>query len=736
MRAMNRSVWLRSVAGATVLAALGGPQARAEIPDGGAAEAAATASELLDAAAPSVSELVVVAPRRLADVAGSFTALDADTFRRSQPLTINDVLRRVPGLYLRGEEGLGLRPNIGFRGLNPTRSSEVLLLEDGVPLTYAPYGSNETYYHPPLERFSGVEVLKGAGQIVFGPHTVGGVINYRTPAPPEEAEGRLLVRGGSRNTREVALQGGDTFGRLGLVGGVTARESDGSRANHHLAYADVFVKGVYRITDDQDLTLKLTSYGEDSQVSYSGLTQAEYQADPRGNPFPNDRFELARHGASLSHGVRFNDSLQLTTVVYGSSFERDWWRQSSNSSQRPNDSSDPACRSLANLNTTCGNEGRLRQYYLFGVESRLAADWTLGGSPQRTQAGLRAHAENQERFQWNGDLPNSRAPGVGPNAGVREHNVRQARALSGYVQNTARFGDFALSGGLRYESIAFERSNKLPGGGRGQSELQALIPGAGLTWSPNPTLTVFAGVHRGFSPPRVEDVITNTGGSVELDEELSVNSELGVRGRPAPGLRLEVTAFQMDFENQIVPSSVAGGVGATLTSAGETLHQGVEGALSFSSAEAHGTADDLYAEAAVTYLARAEYEGARFSGVSGFGTVSVTGARLPYAPELTARAALGYRSAGGLQGEIEAVYTGEMVTDDLNTVTPTADGQRGLIDDNLIWSLAASAPLPGAPVRILLSIRNIFDTTAIVDRSRGILVNEPRIAQLGLEARF
>jgi Fe(3+) dicitrate transport protein len=721
-------------ASATALLAFSGLHARAETSSAPAAAEAAGAETGADLG-EAVSELVVVAPRRLRDVPGSVTVLEAEDYRRSQPLSINDVLRRVPGLYLRGEEGLGLRPNIGFRGLNPTRSSEVLLLEDGVPVTYAPYGSNETYYHPPLERFSGVEVLKGAGQIVFGPHTVGGVINYRTPAPPEEAEGRLLLRAGSRDTREIVLQGGDTFGRLGLVGGFTARESDGARDNHHLAYADLFLKGVLRLTDTQDLTVKLTSFGEDSQVSYSGLTDAEYRENPRGNPFPNDRFETARHGASLAHGVQLTDDVKLVTVLYGSSFERDWWRQSSNSSQRPNDRSDLACGGMVNLSTTCGNEGRLRQYYQFGLESRLTADWTLGGIPQHTEAGVRAHAENQERFQWNGDRPDSRSPGTGPNAGVREHNARQARALSGYLQNTARLGDLALTGGLRYETISFERSNKLLGR-RGESELQALIPGAGITWTPRPELTVFAGVHRGFSPPRVEDVISDAGGSIELDEERSVNSELGVRARPLPGLRFEATLFRMDFENQIVPSSVAGGVGATLTSAGETLHQGLEGAFSFSSAEARGGAGDLYLEGALTYLGQAEYRGPRFSTVAGATAVSVTGNRLPYAPELTGRAAVGYRAANGVQGELEAVYTGEMFADDLNTVGPTADGQRGLIPDNLIWSAALSAPFPGTPVRLLLSVRNLFDETAIVDRSRGILVNEPRIAQVGVEVRF
>ncbi|MDP8917089.1 MAG: TonB-dependent receptor, partial [Pseudomonadota bacterium] len=336
---------------------------------------------------------------------------------------------------------------------------------------------------------------------------------------------------------------------------------------------------------------------------------------------------------------------------------------------------------------------------------------------------------------WNGDRPTSRSPGTGPNAGVKEHNVRQARALSGYVQNTARLGEFALSGGLRYETIEFERSDKL-GGRRGESDLQALIPGAGITWTPQPDLTVFAGVHRGFSPPRVEDVITDGGGSVELEEERSVNTELGVRARLAPGLRAEAVLFRMDFENQIVPSSVAGGLGATLSSAGETLHQGLEGALSFSSREAYGTTGDLYAEGALTYVAQARYEGDRFSSIPGFRTVSVTGNRLPYAPETLARAAVGYEAASGLRGEIEAVYTGEMFADDLNTLTPTPDGQRGLIEETLVWNLAASAPVPGAPVRVLLSVRNLFDETFIVDRSRGILPNEPRIAQLGLELRF
>ena len=108
-------------------------------------------------------------------------------------------LRKVAGIYTRGEEGFGLRPNIGIRGLDPTRSTQLLLLEDGLPLAYAPYGDNASYYHPPIDRFESVEVIKGGGQILYGPRTVGAVINYLTPQPPQDAGGMVTLTGGTRD---------------------------------------------------------------------------------------------------------------------------------------------------------------------------------------------------------------------------------------------------------------------------------------------------------------------------------------------------------------------------------------------------------------------------------------------------------------------------------------------------------------------------------------------------------
>lgn len=702
--------------------------------------ATAMSTQAQDAPSPEPGVLepaiVVIGQRiNLETIPGSAVVIDSAVLEETRVLTINEAMRKVPGIFARDEEGFGLRPNLGLRGLNPTRSSKVLLLEDGIPLAYAPYGDNATYYHPPVERFERIEVLKGSGQILFGPQTVGGVINYITPQVPEQPAGRVIASLGDHGYRELHGQYGDRYGDTGFVAHGTYKETDGTRDNMHFEVADLNLKLVHDLSDRQAVTLRANYYDESSQVTYSGLTLAEWQADPYQNPFGNDHMYAYRWGTSLTHRFELNPATTFTTNAYYTFFNRDWWRQASNSTQRPNDASDPACAGMANLSATCGNEGRLRQYWTAGVEPRVSVQHGLFGVDNVLDAGLRYHHEDQYRVQANGDLPTSRRPGTGPNAGIREDSDRNVVAASAFVQNRFDLGRWSVTPGVRFESVDYERVNNMTGEA-GETSIDQWIPGIGATFEPVRGTVLFAGVHRGFAPPGVADIVTASGGSVDLDPELSWNYELGIRGTPADGVSYEATLFRMDFENQIVPASVAGGVGSTLTSAGETLQQGLELAGQVDSSGIVQWPVDLFARLAYTWLADAQYEGERYSNVPGFTTVRVTGNRLPYAPEHLLAATVGARLGFGLELALEGVYTSEAYTDDLNTVAVDSTGQRGKMPGYTVWNLTANYTLPFCDCTAYAAAKNLGDKLYVADMSRGLIPGPPRTFQAGIEVRF
>lgn len=700
----------------------------------------------------------VLETRREVDrLAGSVSTIDQRTLQLSRVFTTHEALRKLPGIHVRDEEGLGLRPNIGIRGLNPTRSTKVLLLEDGVPITMAPYGDNATYYHPPIDRIASVEIVKGAGQILHGPQTIGGVINYLTPDIPVRPQGTVIVSQGTRGVRTGHASYGGTFGPSGLLFDVVRKQGEGARANTDTDLRDASLKVLVPLSEGQSLAIRGNWFTERSRVTYSGLTEAEYAADPLQNPFRNDRMALARGGLAMTHRAGHSELRRLTTTAYAHTVSRDWWRQSSNSTQRPNDRSDPVCGGMANLLTTCGVEGRLRNYVVRGVESRGSMITVLGSWQARVDAGVRAHYEQQERLQVNGDFPTSRSAGASSNAnsGVVEDNRRTTRGLAGWTVVALTRGDWTVTPGSRWEHISLSRTNRRPTAGHptgivGQTSLLQWIPGVGVSHRVADGVTAFAGAHRGFAPPRPEDAINNsTGGVVELDPELSWNSEVGLRWRVRDGHEFGLTGFHMAFANQVIPASVAGGTGATLTSAGKSDHLGAE--LSFRlTPEPHtGRRVVPIVEASATWVPVARFSSERYAYVGTSGTDvpgkvyqeqnalgsrerrAIRGNRLPYAPLWMGALTVGVRAHPGVDVRVEAVHTARQFGDPLNTAVTVADGQQGMIPAVVIVNATATIPVRSPGLSAFVAVKNLADRRYIVDRTRGLLPGAPRMIQVG-----
>src|SRR5690606_13688652 len=83
-----------------------------------------------DSAADADAEVVVLA-ERIRRAPGAVHLLGAEVLERYKYDDPHATLQLVPGVYVRQEDGFGLRPNIGIRGAISDRSSKVALSEDG-----------------------------------------------------------------------------------------------------------------------------------------------------------------------------------------------------------------------------------------------------------------------------------------------------------------------------------------------------------------------------------------------------------------------------------------------------------------------------------------------------------------------------------------------------------------------------------------------------------------------------
>jgi Fe(3+) dicitrate transport protein len=656
---------------------------------------------------------VIGGEENLSTLGGAGQILGKKELEDSHVFTVNEALRKVPGVHARDEEGFGLRPNIAMRGLNPTRSTKITLLEDGLPLAYAPYGDNASYYHPMVDRYERIEVLKGASSLMFGPQTVGGVVNYITPPPRQSFGGYVQGVVGNRDY----FNGKVNVGGGGFTLDYGHKEGDGARDNMNHKLDDLNIKYGAMLSERHAITLRGNFYKEDSMLTYSGLTQGEFdRLGARYNPFKNDRFEAERVGLSATHDFLISDKSTLTTSVYYSKFDRDWWRQASNSQDAQCAALNPSrLAGVAIDPDTCNStQGRLRSYETWGIEPRLTVAHGLG----EFQAGVRAHFEEQNRIQINATSPTART------GTVAENNLRQTSAYSGFVANRFDIGQFSVTPIARYESIKAERTNRLTGQS-GETSVHAFTPGIGATWNPTPALTVFTSLHKGFAPPRVEDLIGGAGTVVDVDYEKSLNFEFGVRAQPLWGVSVQAAYFRNDYDNLIAVGSIAGG--STPLSQGKALFEGLE--LAANAEFSNGA----FGRMAYTWLPTAEQTEA-FRNVASGAIVGVQGNRQAYAPEHTLTAAVGY-GAGPFRGEIEAQYVGSQYSDFANTVAPTADGQKGEIAAYTVWNTALNYRFDKA-LSAFVTGKNLFDKTYIVDRTRGIQVGMPRLLQVGVKYAF
>jgi Fe(3+) dicitrate transport protein len=683
-------------------------------------------------------------------IPGSVAVIGPKQISTIVPISSNDVVKKIPGLNVVDEEGAGLRINIGIRGLDPDRSRSVLMLEDGVPVALNPYGEPEMYFTPVIDKMKSVEVLKGSGQILFGPQTIGGVANFITANPPEKETAEFKLRGGQNGFFSGYASYGNTVGNVGYVVSYLHKRADNMGPTWFNIH-DVSAKLRIQLSEKSSLGLKLGFYDELSNSTYVGITQTMYDAG--GQDFvrlaPDDRLPVRRYNISLTHQYKFSERLSLQTTAFAYTTTRDWRRQEfSTNPSAANQTGviwgDPSVSGGA-LYMLRTNGHRNRQFEVAGVEPKLTVQHNLFGVNNKLQTGTRVLWEKAKEQFIIGNKPDAAA------GNLRDNEIRTGFAFSAYALNEIDITEkLSANVGVRVESFDYNR-NILRGRFRinnvnnvvadtnilAGSYTFAFIPGAGLSYKATDNMTLFAGVHRGFAPPRTKDAITTDGTALDIDAELSTNYELGGRFAFGQFITAEATLFFMDFQNQIIPvSQSSGNANATgLANGGRTQHKGVEGAVEADIAKAFGSKHSILLGVNATYVQSA-FSADRFIA-KGNGTENVKGNKLPYAPSFLLNTMVGYEAPKGFGIRFFGNYVSEQFTDELNTVDPNAAGLIGKIDARFLVDGTAYYNLPNQKVSINLSVKNLSNERYIASRRpQGIKVGLDRFVTLGVDIKL
>jgi len=638
-------------------------------------------------------------------IPGAIDIISPEEMEMIQPASLQDALKTVPGVNARDEEGYGAIPNIGIRGLSPNRSTKVLILEDGAPIQPSLFLSNASYYSPPVERISSIEVLKGATGLRYGPNTIGGVINYQSKTPLKDG----IVKGklGSHGYRLLELEAGTSSEQKSMGGGINliTSEANGFRNNGY-RMNDILVKGGMAIGQSQWLGLKLTRYENEINTSYVGLRPDEFIHTPTKNPAPDDQFLSNRTSFDINHELEIDTSTKLKTLMYWSQLERNFWRRDVASKTRQG-TSFVDCGGTAYCVT-----GRNRNFDMLGIDSRLFTNYQAFGIQNESEIGVRLHSETMSNKTERSNAGPRARTGV-----ITGNENNDAKAVALYLQNRFLFTDqFAVTPGVRVESYRQNRKNEM-NGVQGQANNTELVPGIGATWQLAPELQLYSSVYKGFAPAMISAAISGDGVDQKLDAERSMNIEFGFRGQ-AQKWTYEGAAFRMDFSNQIVNQALSGGI--SKTNGGQSLHQGAEGALGYAITSAWSVL------ANATYIPVAEFKG---------GTLGPIGNRIPYTPKLTGNLGLNY-SKDGLKSFLNAYHVSSQYADSANTVQESNDGTKGLIPSftTLNWSIVYS---PQKDLKLFGVVRNLFDKKFISGRSPdGIFPGAERNFEIGLAYQF
>ena len=172
--------------------------------------------------AAKITEEILVVGKAPKDIPlATVSTIEPTQIEGIKPRDLSEIIKYVPGSMVTfGDKDTY---SLKLRGVN---SNRIALFIDGVP-SYEPYFSTFDLKTISAGGIDTVQVTKGPSSVLYGPNTLGGVVNVITRRPAEKPMLSLLGSYGDLDTRGLGFDTSFGWRRFGLVANALYQDSDG-----------------------------------------------------------------------------------------------------------------------------------------------------------------------------------------------------------------------------------------------------------------------------------------------------------------------------------------------------------------------------------------------------------------------------------------------------------------------------------------------------------------------------
>jgi iron complex outermembrane receptor protein len=157
------------------------------------------------------------------------TVITAADIKAMGATDLDQVLETVPGLHV-ARLAATYTPIWVIRGIYADQNSQVLLLQNGIPMTTLFLGSKgQLWGGYPLQHITRIEIIRGPGSALYGADAYSGVINIITKTATETKGTEFGVGVGAFATHDASLQHGSTWGPFEIAAYLRVGSTDGSK---------------------------------------------------------------------------------------------------------------------------------------------------------------------------------------------------------------------------------------------------------------------------------------------------------------------------------------------------------------------------------------------------------------------------------------------------------------------------------------------------------------------------